>query len=63
VIYQLVTIPTRTWVTSVFGWWPLPVCGFLSVFDDSIMTAFPPFLYFLPGGGVIPIGEIMKPIP
>jgi len=61
VIYQLVTMTTR--VTSVFGWQFRPACGFLSVFDDSIMATFPPFLYFSPGGGVIPIGEIMKPIP
>jgi len=63
VVYQLVTM--RIWVTRVrgFGCWALPVCGFLSVFDDSIMATFPPLLYFLPGGSVIPISEIMKPIP
>jgi len=61
VVYQLVTMTTR--VTSVFRLWLWPVCGFFSVFDDSIMATFPPFLYFLPGGGVIPVGEIMKPIP
>ena len=61
VIYQLGTMTTRrTRVTSVFGCWALPVCGFLSVFDDSIMATFPPLLYFPLGGGVIPVGEIMK---
>jgi len=63
VIYQLVTMTTRVTRIRVFGWWPLPVCGFLSVFDDSIMATFPPLFYLPPGGGVIPIGEIMKPIP
>jgi len=61
VIYQLGIMTTQ--VTSVFGCWALPVCGFLSVFDDSIMATFPPLLYLFPGGGVIPVSEIMKPIP
>ena len=61
VVYQLVTMTTR--VTSVFGWWFRPVCGFLSVFDDSIMATFPPLFYLPPGSGVIPVSEIMKPIP
>jgi len=63
VIYQLVTMTTRVTHIHILGWWSWPACGFFSVFDDSIMATFPPFLYFPPGGGVIPVGEIMKPIP